>query len=55
MCQIQLYIENKYMRKAYFNFLFLCRNRELKNYLKYSSDRCNCGSRRDQRHSGEAI
>lgn len=55
MWQIQLYIEYKHMRKAYFHFLFLCRNRELKNDIKYSSDLSNPGSRKDQKHAGEAV
>lgn len=55
MWQIQLYIENKHMRKTYFNFLFLCRNREFKNGLKYSSDLCNSGSRNAQSHTVEVI
>lgn len=43
------------MRKTYFHFLFLCRNRELKNGLKYSSDLCNSGSRNAQSHTVEVI
>lgn len=41
MWQTKLHTESKSMRKAYFYFLFLCRNNEVKNYLKYSFDLCN--------------